>query len=391
VTSAAHLALAREAASRSTVLLQNAGADGTPVLPWDGAGLRRVAVVGRLADLANTGDHGSSDVRAPFVVTPLQGLREALPGAEVVHVPGDDPTAAAAAARDADAVLVVVGYTAEDEGEYVGSFDEDLARLYPPSDDPEALRDLARVWEAGPQSVGGDRDSLRLSPADETLVRAVAGAHPRTVVAVVAGSAVVMEPWRAEVPAVLLTWYAGMQGGHALADVLLGRAEPSGRLPFAVPTDEDHLPPFDKDAAHVVYDRWYGQRRLDRDGRAAAFPLGAGLGWTSFGHTDLQVSADGDHLRVDVTVTNTGRRPGRSLTLLHAVRDRPEGLERLLLGFARADLEPGQSRVLTLRPDLAPLRSRTGPGQWSLRPGSYRIEVGEDAADVAGAADVELG
>ncbi len=390
VTSAEHLALAREAASRSMVLLQNDVVAGAPVLPWDGAALHRVAVVGRLADVANTGDHGSSDVRAPEVITPLAGLRAALPDGEVVHVLVDDPAAAADAVRAADAVVVVVGYTAEDEGEYVGSFDEELARLYPPNDDPDALRELARVWEAGPQSVGGDRVLLYLSAADEDLIRAVAAAHPRTVVAVVAGSAVVMESWRADVPAVLVTWYAGMQGGHALADVLLGRAEPSGRLPFAVPTDGAHLPPFDKDAQHVVYDRWHGQRRLDRAGRGAAFPLGAGLGWTTFAHSRLQVSRDGDGLRVDVTVTNTGDRPGRSLTLVHAGRDTADGVERLLLGFARADLDPGESRVLALHLDLAPLRTRTGPGRWELRPGPYRLEVGADAGDVACTSVVEF-
>lgn len=390
VTSAAHLALAREAATRSMVLLQNNAVHGAPVLPWDGAALRRVAVVGRLVDLANTGDHGSSDVRAPEVVTPLAGLRAALPDCDVVHVHGDDPAAAAKAVRDADAVVVVVGLTAEDEGENVGSFDQELARLYPPSDDPEALRELARVWDAGPQLVGGDRDSLRLSASDEDLVRAVAAAHPRTVVAVVAGSAVVMEAWRRDVPAVLITWYSGVQGGHALADVLLGQAEPSGRLPFAVPTDEAHLPPFDKYAEHVVYDRWHGQRRLDRDGRAAAFPLGAGLGWTSFTHGDLQVSRADGELRVDVTVTNTGERSGRFLTLVHAVREAADGVERLLLGFARGDLAAGESRVLSLSPDLAPLRTRTAPGRWQLRPGPYRLEVGADAGDVACSSVVDL-
>ena len=384
-----HLALAREAGSRSMVLLQNAVVEGRPVLPWDGTALRRVAVVGRLADLPNTGDHGSSDVRAPFVVTPLQGLQQALPGAEVVHVPGDDAAAVGAAVAGLDAVVVVVGCTAEDEGEYVGSFDEELARLYPPSDDPQALAELARVWDAGPQLVGGDRASLRLSTADVALVRSVAAAHPRTVVAVVAGSAVVIEEWRRQVPAVLLTWYAGMQGGHALADVLLGRAEPSGRLPFAVPTDESHLPPFDRDADDVVYDRWFGQRRLDRDGRSAAFPLGAGLGWTTFRHSDLQVSVD-DGVRAEVTVTNTGGRAGRSLTLVHAVRERPDGDERLLVGFARADLAAGETRMLALHCDLAPLRNRTGPGQWALTPGPYRFEVGADASEVAGTCVVEL-
>ena len=118
VAGPAHRALAREVASRSMVLLRNEPVDGRPLLPLDPGRLSRVAVLGRLADVANTGDHGSSDVRAPAVVTPLAGLRAALPGVEVSHV----DTAGGGAATDravaaADAAVVVVGYTAEDEGE----------------------------------------------------------------------------------------------------------------------------------------------------------------------------------------------------------------------------------------------------------------------------------
>jgi beta-glucosidase len=392
VTSEEHRALAREAAAQAMVLLENDPVDGVPVLPLDAASLRRLAVVGRLADLPNTGDHGSSDVRAPHVVTPLEGLRHALPGVDVVHVADDSPAAAGEAVAQADAAVVVVGFTAEDEGEYVGSFDPELAVLYPPSDDPDALDDLARVWEAGPQSVGGDRDTLRLRASDEALVRAVAAANPRTVVVVVAGSAVVVEAWRPAVPAILLAWYAGMEGGHALADVLLGAEEPAGRLPFAVPVDERHLPPFDKDASAVVYDRWFGQRQLDRDGRDAAFPLGFGLGWTTFAHRDLQVDLDDGGLSAAVTVTNTGDRPGRSLTLVHASRalDDVPGVERLLLGFARAQLAPGESRVVRVRSDLAPLTTRTGRGQWQVRSGTYRIDAGAHAGERAVTTVVEL-
>jgi beta-glucosidase len=101
------------------------GAASEGVLPLDPAGPRRLAVVGRLADRANTGDHGSSDVRAPHVVTPLAGLRAALPDTVFTADPAG-----------ADAAVVVVGYTAQDEGEYVGSFDPALATLYPPAPDP---------------------------------------------------------------------------------------------------------------------------------------------------------------------------------------------------------------------------------------------------------------
>ncbi len=396
VCSPEHLALAREVATRSMVLLRNEPVGDRPLLPLAAPSLRRVAVLGRLAGVPNTGDHGSSDVRAPHVVTPLQGLREALPHAEVTHADGDDVASAAAAAAGADVAVVVVGYTAEDEGEYVGSFDPDLARLYPPSQDPDALEELARVWEEGPQFVGGDRASLRLHAGDEALVRAVAAANPRTVVVVLAGSAVVTAGWDTSVPAVLLAWYPGMEGGSALADVLLGTAEPGGRLPFAVPRDEADLPPFDRNATQVVYDRWHGQRRLDRDGTAAAYPLGFGLSYTTFAIRDVGVTPRPESavLEVTATVENTGSRPGGHVVQVYARRPDggADGPERFLVGFVRAEAQAGERVPVRVDVPYQRLSTRVGPGDWALPPGPYRIDVGASAAD-AGAVSttMELG
>ncbi|HVN12595.1 MAG TPA: glycoside hydrolase family 3 C-terminal domain-containing protein [Kineosporiaceae bacterium] len=383
VVSAAHRALAREVAARAMVLLRDESVDGRPLLPLDASALTRLAVLGPLADLPNTGDHGSSDVRAPWVVTPLAGLRDALPGVEIAHADGADVEHAARTAADADVAVVVVGYTAQDEGEYVGSFDPALAALYPPPQDPGALLELARVWEAGPQGVGGDRDSLRLHPQDETLVRAVAAANPRTVVVVMAGAAVTMEGWRHEVPAILLAWYPGMEGGAALADVLLGASEPGGRLPFVIPRDEADLPPFDKAAATVTYDRWFGQRRLDRDAVAPAYPLGFGLSYTSFTIDEARVDVEGDALRVTATVRNTGERAGGHVVQVYAGRPAGDGRERILAGFVRVETAPGGSVAARIEVPLRRLARRLGPARWVVPPGIHRIDVAGNASDPA--------
>jgi beta-glucosidase len=350
----------------------------------------RLVVLGRFADVPNIGDHGSSDVRAPDVVTPLAGLRDALPGADVSCVDRDDLDAAAVAASGADAAIVVVGYGAEDEGEYVGSYDPELAVLYPPADDPAARDELARAWQTGPQSVGGDRDSLRLHAQDEALIRAIAAANERTVVVVMAGAAVTMEEWRADVPAILLAWYPGMQGGSALADVLLGTTEPGGRLPFAVPQDEADLPVFDKDATTVTYDRWHGQRLLDRDGKAARYPLGFGLSYTSFAlhAVDVTVDRDAAAIVVRALVENTGERPGGHVLQAYAQgRD-----QRFLVGFARVEVAPGERASVRIDVPLHRLAARQGPGRWAVPPGSYRIDVGASAADPASTSvTLELG
>lgn len=363
MASAEHRALAREVAGRAMVLLRNEAVDGRPVLPLDAADVRRVAVLGRLADLPNTGDHGSSDVRAPEVVTALAGLRAALPGARVEHVADADPAAAAARAAGADVAVVVVGYTAHDEGEFIegGVFTRpELAALYPePADDDErAIRDAifgatsSGTSLAGGDTAGGDRADLHLPADDVALIRAVAAANPRTVVAVVAAGTVLMEEWRHDVAALLMTWYPGMEGGHALADVLLGRADAAGRLPFAVPTSDEHLPPFDRDATTAVYDRWFGQRRLAHLGVAAAYPLGFGLSYTTVGMELAGVQRDGDRVAVTARLTNTGARDGRHVAQVYGVA---AAGERHLLGFASAAVPAGGTVEVVVPASLLPL------------------------------------
>ncbi len=276
-----------------------------------------------------------------------------------------------------------MGYTAEDEGEYVGSFDPKLADLYPPSAHPNAFADLARVWEEGPQAVGGDRDSLRLHSADVAVIRAVAAVNPRTVVVVVAGATVVMEEWRHDVPAILIAWYSGMEGGAGLADVLLGTTEPGGRLPFTVPRDEGDLPPFDKSATTVTYDRWHGQRLLDRDGMSAAYPLGFGLSYTSVTVEEVSVTHDraAGVLQIRAVLKNTGARRGGQVLQVYATR--PETRERFLIGFTRADIAAGEQVPVAVDVPVERLATWQGPGSWTVPSGTYRIDVGTSSADPA--------
>jgi beta-glucosidase len=396
VACAAHRALAREAAGRAMVLLRNEDVDSAPLLPLDPAMLRSVAVVGRLGDVPNTGDHGSSDVRAPSVVTALDGLRAALPDVDVRFCGDDDPRAAAGLAAGSDVAVVVVGYTADDEGEYVSpeaaSRPELLALYPPPADRAAADTVLARLGADVPgapagaaSGAGGDRTSLRLRPVDEEIVRAVAAANPRTVVAVVAAGAVIMEGWRERVNGLLLAWYAGMEGGHALADVLLGRVDPGGRLPFAIPTSEEHLPPFDRDATAVTYDRWHGQRLLDRLGVPAAYPLGFGLSYAAWRLGEPSVRLAGGAVEVEVEVTNRGRRAGRQVVQVYGVPlDGDRAGERALLGFAAVGADAGETVPLRVRCSLRPL-SRWDPDVRDLvaPAGPVRVEVAAYAGDPA--------
>ena len=397
---ARHRALAREVAARAMVLLRNEAVDGRPVLPLDAVELRRVAVLGRLADLPNTGDHGSSDVRAPEVVTALAGLRAALPDAEVEHVAEADPAAAAARTSAADVAVVVVGYTAADEGEFIdgGVFTRpELAALYPePVDEEErAVRDAlfgataSGTSLAGGDTAGGDRATLHLTDEDVALIRAVAAVNPRTIVAVVAAGTVLMEEWRHDVPALLMAWYPGMEGGHALADVLLGRVDAAGRLPFAIPTDAAHLPAFDRDATSVTYDRWFGQRLLAHRGVEAAYPLGFGLSYTSVGMELAEVRRLGDDVTVVARLTNTGEREGRHVAQVYGIA---ASGERHLLGFAAAGVPAGATVDVSVSASLLPLGAWDPTQRRVLAPrGPVTVELAAHWGDPAAASTVVEG
>ncbi|MFN8018720.1 MAG: glycoside hydrolase family 3 C-terminal domain-containing protein [Acidimicrobiales bacterium] len=357
-------------------------------MPLDPAGLGRVAVVGQLAAVRNLGDGGSSDVWAPGAVTPLEGLRAALPDVEVVH--GED----AAVAAGADVAVVVVGYTKLDEGEFIGgSGTRHLTELMPAADEPEVVEafraslaelDLPRFeppedpFRSGRGfSKGGDRTSLRLRPEDEVLIAAVVAACPRTIVAIVAGSAVVVDGWDGTVPALVQSWYAGMEGGHALADVLLGRAEPSGRLPFTVPRDPADLPPFDPAATAVTYDGWHGYWRLARDGHEAAYPFGFGLAYTELALAGASARLVDGAVLVSAVATNRGDRPGVEVVQVYGrAGDGP----RRLVGFARVELAAGEARTCEIEVPLERL-ARRGPGTWLPVEGPVELRVARWAGD----------
>lgn len=345
---AGHRALAREVAARAMVLLKNEPVAGSPVLPMDPRTVQRIAVIGRLAMAGNMGDFGSSRVYPPSHVTPLDGIQAAFPASEICLVDQDDPVRAAEAAGRADAAIVIVGYDERDEGENASAeamSRPELLALFPPLPPGTALPTpgTGEAGMAAASGYGGDRRSLALRPVDEEIIRAVTRANPRTVVSVVAAGAVLMEAWRHDVPAIVMMWYAGMEGGHALADVLTGAHNPSGRLPFSIPTAAEHLPFFDRDATSITYDRFHGQRLLDKLGVPAAYPHGFGLSFTTFAVEQATAGRPaGRHIPVTVRVRNTGPRDGWYVVQAYGHRtEGPRAGQSALLGFAAAAIPAG--------------------------------------------------
>ncbi len=385
-----HRSLAREAASASMVLLRNEGA----LLPLDSVSLRRVAVLGHLAAVPNLGDQGSSNVLPPTVATPLDGLRAALGDARVVHSDDD-----ATIARDADVAVVVVGYTKHDEGEFLDqSALAALAHLFPPMDDPhlgfandaqrdEAFAALASRSDTSTETgatasdfdfsvAGGDRRSLRLRDSDEALIAAACEHNDNVVVCVMAGSAVVM-PWLESPKATVMLWYPGMEGGHALADVLLGTVEPGGRLPFAIPHDESQLVDFDPDATTATYGLLHGQWKLDADGVQAHRPFGYGLGYTTFTIAAASLVSDAAAATLEATVTNSGERVGSTVVQVYASvpQSAVERPARRLTGFAKVRLDAGATDTVRIALDLRQLAVRE-QGAWLTEDLPITLHIG---------------
>ena len=367
----AHRELARQAASRAIVLLRNERA----TLPLQG--IHRLALIGPLASTANLGDRGSSDTRPSpqSVVTVLDGLRTAAPQLDLQLAAGEPKETAAALAAGCEAAVVVVGLSWREEGEHIHPGDiAPILKMIPP---PAALlqrfgwQRLKPAWgrvtqliatftqygsaRAGGDFAAGDRIQLTLDPRQEALIEAVAAANPRTVVVLMGGGGILSESWRSKVPALLLLWYPGQEGGAALAEVLLGKVSPSGRLPYALPRSADHLPCFEPRAAVVDYDLWHGYRLLLREGHRSAFPFGYGLSYTSFAYEDLTLllqerEGGAPELQLGLTVHNTGAMAAGHVVQIYG---EPPGLEveraqRLLVGFERLELEAGAARRMLL-------------------------------------------
>lgn len=222
------------------------------------------------------------------------------------------------------------------------------------------------------------------------LVRAVAAANPRTVVVLEGGSAVVISEWDGAVAAIAQAWYPGMEGGHGLADVLVGVVDASGRLPFSVPRHAADLPPFSTRAETFTYDAWHGYWHLERTGTTPAYPFGFGLSYTTFVLEGARAELADGVLSVVATLANTGRRAGSDLVQVYARRagaDRP----LKLAGFTRRELGPGETADASIEVSMATLAERdVSTHSMVLRPGRYELRVARHAGEEGVELDVEL-
>ncbi len=387
----AHALAGLRIAQAGIVLLQN----NRNVLPVDVNNVKKILVVGENATKRLTVGGGSSSLKAKFELSPLEGIRtRAGEYAEVKYAVGYaspavaeqdvqgakaevkaiDPVAlraeAVAAAKEADVVFFIGGLNKND----------------------------------GQDCEGNDRASLGLPYEQDALISELAKANPNTVVVIISGNAVAM-PWVNEVPSIVEAWFSGSEAGNAIASILFGDVNPSGKLPFTFPVRlEDNpahaLGEYPGDSINVKYNEsiFVGYRWADKQKKVKPlFPFGHGLSYTTFAYgkatADKKIIGADEELTVSVSVKNTGTREGQEVVQLY-VSDKKSSLPRPikeLKGFNKVKLAPGEEKTVTFTIDKEALSFYDDTkGTWVAEPGKFEAVIGASAADIKAIVPFEL-
>ena len=356
--------ISQRIAEAGSVLLMNEG-----VLPLDRSGIHSIALIGSHADASVLSGGGSAQVDPPggtasefggppvwFPSSPMKAIQAKAPNAQVKFDDGSDPSSAAALAKGSELAIIFVNQ---------------------------------------PTSEDKDSTTLTLPDNQDRLVSAVAAANPHTIVVLETGSAVAM-PWVDRVSAAIEIWYPGVHGAEALANILFGDVNPSGKLPvtFAKSDAElphhkvfgidlrssresnDHLPPFDIDYTEGLK---VGYKWFDAEHKQPLFPFGYGLSYTTFAYSDLKASVDS----VSFTVRNTGQREGAEIAQVYVglppVAHEPP---KRLVAWQKVHLAPGESKTvsLPLEPKFLSIFDEQAD-DWKVLPGEYTFLVGGSSRD----------
>jgi beta-glucosidase len=370
--------IAQKIEEQSIVLLRNEGGQ----LPLDASKIASMAVIGAHSDVGMLSGGGSAQVDPPggnaimppgkgntywqahiwFPTSPLKAIRTGAPHANVQYDAGTDANAAAALAKKTDVAIV-----------------------------------FAYQWE----SEGMDLDRLSLPDHQDDLIAKVAAANPHTIVILETGSPVTM-PWADHVSGILEAWYAGSRGAEAVARVLFGEVNPSGKLPLTFPKSEADLPhphivkPPRESTTHGEPDEWkiiaaglppfqitydeglkVGYKWYDSEHKQVLFPFGHGLSYTTYDYSDLKVTP-GKVVNVSFKVTNAGNRDGAEVAEIYASLPESAGEPpKRLVGWSKVKLRAGESKEVAIDIDPQFLSVfNVERDAWQLIPGSYTLMVG---------------
>ena len=291
---------------------------------------------------------------------PVAALQKEWPDAKIIYDPGEFPAQAAALAKRVD-IVILNGIRFEGEG--------------------------------------FDAPDMSLPNGQDALFDAVLSANPNSIVVLQTGNPVAM-PWRDKAKAIIQAWYQGQSGATAIAEIITGKLNPSGRLPITWYRSVEQTPhpvlvgaelALDTQPITVDYKEGaeIGYRWMSKTGQVPTYPFGHGLSYTSFAYSDFAVKSS-DTVTASLTVTNTGQREGADVPQVYLTQASGEKRQRLL-GFERVDLKPGESRRLTITADPRLLaRFDATAGTWKIAMGRYTIALGKDAETFSATTDTEL-
>jgi len=376
VDTPAQRAVALQGATEGIVLLKNDG----NLLPIDTTKVHSIAVIGPDAGVARTGGGGSSLVRPKYAIAPFDGIRDRAGNAVKVSyalgvgMEGEDPAQDSTETRAADLRQAVEAASHADLAVIVVGRDNKI------------------------ESEGHDVPTMELPAGQDDLIEAVEKANPHTVVVLNTGDPVTMTRWVDKTAALLDMWYGGQEGGHALAAILFGDADPSGKLPVTLPKRYEDNPAYGHypgqnlqvDYAEGIY---VGYRYYDTKKVEPAFPFGYGLSYTTFQYDNMgatpRLARTGNTsefgVTVDVSVQNTGTRAGAEVVELYVHENKPkiDRPERELKAFQRVELQPGETKWAHFRLNRSAF-SYWDPATraWTTDAGEYEIQVGASSRDI---------
>ena len=361
-----HIELAREVSEESMVLIKNEN-----TLPFEHGENLKIGVIGRLADTENTGDLGSSNSNPPYVVTPFEGIKNyhANNSNKVYLDKADNINESIKLAKELDQVILVVGYDYSDEGEYIMSRGQ-------------MLKSAKAKKLIGAKGVGGDRLSLKLREDDEILIREISKVNDNVLVVYVGGSAIDMSGWEDDVPSIIFSWYSGMEGGNALAKIIYGDVNPSGKLPFTIAKNESDYPYFNPYTDTITYGYYHGYSLFEKYRKDIAYPFGHGLSYSKFKYENFNLvnyNSNDSILNFSVDLTNVSNIGGKEVSQLYvgfenSQIDRPL---KLLRDFKKVYLDAGEKKSINFKINKSDLSYyNTEKNKWMNENIQYNFYVG---------------
>lgn len=319
--------------------------------------VKKIIVLGRLANTVNLGDRGSSRVYPAYAVTPLNGIVKAVPSANVTFYDGDDVEHIIEIVENAEAVIYVAGLDYHDEGEYHSNVH------------------YGGISDSG----GGDRLKLGIHQSDIDKIK-VAGAHnSKLTVVLMGGGTLIVSDWEQYASAIMLAYYAGQEGGNAIANVLFGAANPSGKLPFVMPERPEDLPIIDFNSDRQKYEYYHGYQFLDKHRVKPYRPYGYGMSYTNFKLKNIKIQMNNKKIIITVDIKNSGTVDGAEVIQVYAgfVKSKVDRPVKTLCGFERVNLKTGQEKRVKISCNIQILKYYDiNTLTWVLEDIDYEIYVG---------------